>query len=446
MSLHPLSLLSIYIALLFVLSVRYVVGPLGALGSPATLIALSCALVWIASRTHPGMASAAGLQPVRTAGLLFGWVMLASYAAGSFRPLSALEASGSNRAIVMVAALMGIMLLTADGIETRDQLDRLLQRLVAAAVFLAAIGMVQFASGWDFSRAFHPPGLSLNGDLAAVRVRTVPRVTGTAMHSIEFGVVLAMLLPLAIHYALFPPAEAGFFGRLLRWVAVGLIGFALPLSISRSAVLGLAAAFVTMMAGWSWRMRTNALAAGLVGLVAMKAAVPGVVSTLKSFFINYSNDPSVIGRIDDYGAVTRFIAERPLLGRGIGTFLPDIYRYLDNQYLGVLIESGVLGLLATVGVLLVAVSAARGGRHRSSDVATRNLGQALTAAIAVALLTFATFDALAFAIFAGALFIVLGACGALWRLTALTLPQATWAASACSPELLPLRAEPSTVT
>ena len=35
--------------------------------------------------------------------------------------------------------------------------------------------------------------------------------------------------------------------------------------------------------------------------------------------------------------------ERPLFGRGFGTFLPELYRYIDNTYLLGLVEFGIVG-------------------------------------------------------------------------------------------------------
>ena len=46
-----------------------------------------------------------------------------------------------------------------------------------------------------------------------------------------------------------------------------------------------------------------------------------------------------------YAIAGEFIGRAPIFGRGFSTFLPS-YRILDNQYLGLLIETGIVGLVA----------------------------------------------------------------------------------------------------
>ncbi len=122
------------------------------------------------------------------------------------------------------------------------------------------------------------------------------------------------------------------------------------------------------------------------------------------------------GRTDDYGPLFALWRKTPWLGRGLGTFDPGENRYLDNQYLGSLIDTGVIGLAALIVLLLVVMGCARGARRRSSDTQTRDLASAMLASIAAAAVTFATFDALAFPMNAGVLFLLFGCVGTLWRL------------------------------
>jgi O-antigen ligase len=89
---------------------------------------------------------------------------------------------------------------------------------------------------------------------------------------------------------------------------------------------------------------------------------------------------------------------------------------LDNQYLGTLIETGVIGLLALILVFVVPLLCARGVRRRSARPETRDLAQSLAAAVMVGMLSFATFDGLSFPMATNLLFLLLGCCGALRRL------------------------------
>lgn len=423
----PLSLLSAYVALLVLIPSRYVLGPLGAVGTPATLVGLVAAGWWLTSRLLPTIArSAGGRQPVRTAVFIFAWFTILTYGFAFMRTLSGLERRSADRAVIALVALCGITLLVADGIATREQLERLLKRVVIAAVVLACFGILQFTTGADPSQILRFPGLRLAGELKPIQEGgAVRRVAGTALHPIEFGVVLTMALPLALHFAFHAPAAL----KCRRWASVVAIGVAIPMSVSRSAIVGLVVAMLVLLPGWSWRRRLNVGAAAVLLCGAMQGLVPGLLGTIKSQILNAGADPSVQGRTDDYGPLFDLWRRTPWLGRGLGTFDPGTYRFLDNQYLGTLIDGGVIGLGALIVFFLIMMGTARGGRRRSPDPEAQSMARALLAAIAAAAATFFTFDAMAFPMNAGILFVIFGCVGAFWRLAVLEQQAAVVAAT-----------------
>ena len=103
---------------------------------------------------------------------------------------------------------------------------------------------------------------------------------------------------------------------------------------------------------------------------------------------------------------------------GLGTFLPQTYFFVDNQYLTSLIETGVLGLVALAAMFATGWVAARSARRIQADAQTRDLLQCLAAAVLAAAVSFYTFDALDFSIASGLAFLLLGCVGAAWRLAA----------------------------
>src|SRR5262249_603004 len=150
------------------------------------------------------------------------------------------------------------------------------------------------------------------------------RPNGTTTQPIEFGVVMAMLLPLALQQA-FDPSRGS---RLRRWTPVALIGLAGPLTISRSALLGLVVAVLFLFPTWRPRREVNALVVLIACLGALHLVVHGLIGTFFNLFQGLFNgqDASVNARAADYGGVSQYIAQRPLFGRGIGTFIPALYR------------------------------------------------------------------------------------------------------------------------
>ncbi len=411
-SVDAVTLLSVYLSLLLLVPSELVIGSVGFAVTPASLLGLLALMWWMASRLVPTLGGASGFQPVRGVLYLLAASALASYAVAFSGPLSDVEFRAADRGLFQVATAAGVALLAADGIHDLRRLNVLLRRLVLLASFVAALGIIQFVFGVDVARLFHLPGLVPHGDFRFISERSIfRRVAGTAAHPIEFGGMLAVVLPLAAHYAFTSERR-----RWVWWTSLAAMLAAVPMSLSRTPFLGLAGAALVLGPTWPRRRRRRALLALPLVVVATRVAVPGLVGTIISLFTKLPSDPSTQGRTADYALVGRYLANHPVLGQGFRTFLPKRYELLDNQYLLTLIETGVVGLAALLLLLLVPIFLARNARRRSTDPLVRDLGQTLVASIVVLTLSFATFDALSFPMISGLLFILLGCCGALWRL------------------------------
>lgn len=409
----PLLVVTVFVLIAFLLPAQLIVEPLGAVGAPATIVAVGAAVLYALGRLIPG-ALADGPQPMRTMLVVFACTALISYAVGLARVLSVPEASASDRSLIGYAGFIGLGLLVADGVRNRDHLDRLLKLVVVGASALAVFGIVQFIFEVNPEDYLSIPWLTMQEGEVNVERSIFFRVKGTALHPIEFGVVLAVVLPLALHYAM--TARDGSRPSRWRWLPVLLILVATPMSVSRSSALGVAIAGAITLVAWPWRLRVRAMVAGGVLLVAMRAAFPGLLGTLRSMFLFAEQDPSIEGRTNDYPVVFEYVRENPWLGRGLGTFTPEQYFYLDNEYLNRLLTGGILALLVLVALFLVAMGLGRGVYHHAADPSARALGQALTAATAVSAFAWFTYDGLGFRLNAGIAFILMGAAGALWRL------------------------------
>lgn len=408
----PLLVPYVFVVLAIALPGRLLLEPLGALGYPATIIAAAAPLVYLLGRLLPGYL-ADGFQPVRVALLVFGLVALIAYAVGLTKALSGAETTASLRAMINHAGYVGLGLIVLDGVRDRRHLDRLLTFVVLGGCLLAVFGIVQFVTGANPDTYITIPGLTLQAADITTQRSYFDRVQGTALHPIEFGVVLMVILPIALHYALHgvtgPPSR-------WRWVPVVLILVAAPMSVSRSSILGLLAGVGFVAVTWTWRMRLKALFAGLVLAVAMRAAFPGLLGTLRGMFTFAGEDPSVEGRTDDYPLIMEFFEKDPWLGRGLGTLIPTEHFFVDNEYLGTLVNSGLLGLISLIALFVVVISVGRGVYHHARDPGARSLGQALAGAALVSMVTWVTYDGLGFRVNAGHAFILFGAVGALWRL------------------------------
>jgi O-antigen ligase len=131
-------------------------------------------------------------------------------------------------------------------------------------------------------------------------------------------------------------------------------------------------------------------------------------------FTGISEDASARSRTDSYALAFEFVGQHPVFGRGLSTFLPR-YRILDNQYLGLLIEAGIVGLVAFLALLVTALVVALRLSRTLPDPSDRGLARSLMATIACAALSCLTFDVFGFPQVSGMLFFAIGAIGVLIR-------------------------------
>ncbi len=412
------TVLSIYLLFLMLLPASYVVPSVGAAGTPANALALGCGYWWILQQTAPSPASSTipridSLQPLRVALMVFMLTTAASFVVAFARPLTSVESNGAARSLLSAAGLTGVALLASDGIVNRDRLDVIINRILNVAGLMAIVACLQFFTDFDPVLRWRVPGLELNRDLLAVSARSVVnRVASTTLHPIEFGGVVAMLLPLALHTAFYCEKRL----RFRRWARVGLLGLALPLSVSRTAVVILAVALLMMWPAWKWARRLWFLAGSIVFLLVVRGLVSGLLGTIVSLFTSINEDPSTSGRTDDYEKIWVLWGERPLFGRGLGTFDPVQYFFLDNQLLMTLVTGGLVALGGLVFLVVVGTSVSRQVYWHALDEETQHLGATIAASVVGAFFGFATFDALGFPVFAGLFFLLIGIGGAAWRI------------------------------
>jgi O-antigen ligase len=221
-----------------------------------------------------------------------------------------------------------------------------------------------------------------------------------------------MSLPLALHQARFaPPGQRG-----RRWLQVVLIALVTPMTVSRSAILAVVVVGIVLLPSWTRRERRVTYGLAAAAVAAVWVAVPGLVTTLADLFLSIGSDTSTQSRTRAISDSWAYVAQNPWLGRGFGTFQPATYFFVDDQYVTSLIETGIIGLLALVMIFVAGWAIARSARRRLESAESRHLAQCLAASVAVAAVSFSNYDALSFPMASGLTFLLLGCCGAYWRL------------------------------
>jgi polysaccharide biosynthesis protein PslJ len=420
-----LRLLTTLIVVLVAIPSILIIGPLGSAGTPADVIGLVMLVMWVFARiTVPPKPPRA--NPVRIAMLLFVAAVMASYIAAATRPISTIEQSAADRGVLLSVAWLGMLLFTIDGPRTLGELEVLLRRLTYVGAAEALVGLAQFATKLALVNYIQIPGLSVNGDLSSLSDRgDLTRPPGTTIHPIEFGAVLTMILPIALHFALTDRHRR----PIARWFPVAAIALAVPISISRSAILSGAVALLFLLPTWSPQIRRRVYVGLVVLFGAIYLVVHGLLSELTDLFLGISSDTSAASRTGSFGLAMQFISRSPFFGRGFRTFLPE-YRILDDQLLGTAVEMGIIGLVVLLGLMLTSLTAAIRVRRASRDPIVRDLGQTLAASIAAGSCSFALYDALSFPMAASVFFIVLGATGGLVRFSRQPAPDSVSAAGA----------------
>jgi O-antigen ligase len=405
------AVLASYAVLLLVIPSRYTVGSFAI--TAAMIVGLVAAGMWLSGLLLPDRVIAVTSEPARRGVLVFLTFMFVSYLVAMLRPLPDVAAGSADRHLAALISVAGVALLATDGLRSRDALYNLLGVVVAAGGALAAIGIMQYVGIVDLAGSLRPPGFELSGSGAFVYARSgLDRVAGTARHPIEFGIVCAMLLPLALHLSAHAATRLS---RRASAVAAMLLAVALPMALSRAAVIGAMVAVFILLVSWPPARRWRLLAGGVAVVVLTTFVAGDLLRAIRDLFITDAASGSNSARRRSADAAVDLFLDEPWLGQGYGTQQEFV---VDNQLLVTLVESGVLGILGLLVLLNGCVFAARSARRRTDDDGLRDLGMTLIAAVSAAVVGSFGLATLIYPMTAGLLFLTIGLAGSLDRITA----------------------------
>lgn len=401
--------LAIYVVLLLGLHRNYVVGPLAAVGSPTLLWGLVLLGWWTLSQlTRRQSVKRTSVVP---------WLMLAmmavvvmSYAAAMARGLPGDEISVADTRLIQMLSWLGVVLFAADGIASREAWRRVLKVFALMMGVVMAIVLAQIITG-QMIIDIEIPGLRMLSPIMESGERGgFARVSGTSGTPIELGQVVAMGIGPVVALALGGVRRAW----LYRLVAVlSLVG--LFLVISRAALLSGLIAGVVLFPILTRAQRWLSAVMVVLATVAVFVTQPGLLGTITNLFTGISGDPSAQSRTDSYDLAWKVFENFPWLGRGPGTFLPR-YRIVDNEWLIIALELGVIGVLVTVllfaGTAWEGVRASRRAKARLDALGYRGCVAALAAGVTGMLF----FDSYSFPQAAGVIFLMVGLIAAATRL------------------------------
>jgi hypothetical protein len=305
---------------------------------------------------------------------------------------------GLDLAIKQIALLAsyGVFFALAAAILRPAEIPKMITAMLALACFTAFAVIIEYRLGIN---VFHDwigplfPGYVRPPELGSVDSIGRKLMYGPTAQPLAVAVMLSMTLPFALAWLL--KAKERRERLIYAGVVLLLIGGAVATQKKTSMVGPLVCVLVLV----AYRPRAMAklapLAIVLVAVVHLVApgALGAVVDQLAPGTVTKVNTTK--DRVSDYEAVTPDIAAHPLVGRGYGSYDQKLHRILDNQYLGLAIGVGLLGLVAYLAIFFASfLSAHRVARSNDPERAPPALGAA--AAIVVALVSGAILDFLSF--------------------------------------------------
>ncbi len=333
------------------------------------------------------------------------------------------EQTQVTKSLTFLLSFLLVLVLIASVVNTRAAVDRILKVLVGAGAVVAVFAIIESRIDYnvfnDLGRVF--PFLRLE-DVPDVPGRGARlRVFASAQHPIALSAAMVMLVPLAAYLAVRT-------GRRLWWLAGGLMIVAAVATISRTGILMLAVILVVFAVLRPADAR-RALPIGLPLLIMMHLAIPGALGSLHAAFVpqgglvaEQESDAGQLGsgRVADLGPALDQAAAQPVLGQGYGTRITDNNQekanILDNQWLGTLLETGIIGVAAWIWLFARTVRRL-GARARSDPSDLGLLMTGLAASITAFAVGLFTYDAFSFIQVTYIMFILVALSSVLLRVT-----------------------------
>jgi O-antigen ligase len=406
------AVLLVYVVVLFAVPSRYTVGSFSVTAS--MLVGFVAITLAVYGKMLPSVSTVTrGVEPVLRAGMLLLLFIGLSYAVNNAGGIHEETMSSADRNLVAMLGLVGLVLAVTAGIRTHRQLQTLLGVLVVMAGVLALVGLAQYLVHFNVAQWVRLPGFRSSSHESFVYARAgLSRVAGTARHPIEYGIVSAALLPLALHYGYWARTE-----RLREgsYAVAALLSVAIALSLSRSAIFGTLVSAMVLLPTWASTRRFKVIVSVLVMIPLLNVVAPGITTTIGDLFSGRAGAGSIDKRSDATSYGLERWSDAQWFGHGFGASAESTI-IIDNQWLNSLVEGGVVGLAALVGVIGSGVVSARKARSALRRPADRDLAQTVVAMLLSIAVGGFGLNIMRFPMVAGLLFLTLGVSGVLWRL------------------------------
>lgn len=248
-------------------------------------------------------------------------------------------------------AYFSLVIVAASGIRSVEQAKKILVLMIIAGVVASLYGF--------YTYVFHPEIIQVGAWGLGPNIKN--RIAGTFPDANWFGEYLVLTIPAALAMVFVAKKISN---RLLALGATGLMMFALLMTYSRGSWLALALALGIFVILVEKRLIAPLVAMAAVGL----AMMPGMAERLTSITQTSSGTAGFRSRLWQIYFGEFF--ERPLTGTGLGNSFEAFTHFnmthpvtgmitppfsAHNYYIGTLVETGILGLLAILMIIAVVI-------------------------------------------------------------------------------------------
>ena len=299
-------------------------------------------------------------------------------------------------------------------IRTQADMDFIAKLFVTGGVTVAVLTAIESRTGFNAFNHLQGivPLLHFDGLSWSDINRYTLRAYGSAQHAIAMGAGLVLLIPLAVY--LVKRTGQARWRFAIAFLLVGTLATRSRTSILMLLTLGI----VYCVLRWDAMKRLWPLVIPLV--LAAQLALPGTIGSIKASFFPQGGLVAQqsagaggygSGRIADLGPGLHEWWQRPVFGEGFGTRITDRADgnalILDNQWLGTLLETGIVGVVAWIWLFGRFVRKL-GYEARRDHTALGWLFTGLAAAISAYAVSMFFYDAFSFIQEVFILFILLG--------------------------------------
>jgi hypothetical protein len=307
------------------------------------------------------------------------------------------ELSLAMKKIGLLATYTAFFVVVASGVR-REEVPNFCKLLLILACVTAVGTIYEYRSHhnlfYEWSQMLMPASFVVT-NFSAAGVDDIGRrlIVGPTQHGLEVSAILAMALPFALVGAIGVRRSRD---KVLYGLAAAVILAGMVATYRKTALIAPAAAILVLFA-YRPRKMIRLVPLGVVVVVLIHLFTPGAIGSVAVQLTpnRLGGDGTVQGRKSDYDATRPDVLKHPVIGRGYGTYVAQRYRFLDNEWLNRLIETGFLGLMSYLAVILAVMALAHRAIKRRikplSDIALAVAAAAVAYAAANAL-----FDTLAF--------------------------------------------------